>query len=202
MSNTDKRSVATDALETLGNIIGTAEARDAIHLAVEPIEAATTLAVGAHVALRGGKAHACPPGDGVGIVDPFLMRRVEKGERFWLVVYPRTITSLRHVWAHPAFAAAEVAAEPLPADAKSVSERWIRDYAEQIDVTYNQLMGGADSWVESKQYDKSGWGGDYLCLGGTLEGISTSPAFWKHYEVVRGVEVVEDHKQNFFTCSC
>lgn len=35
----DKRSVATDALETLGTIIDDKQKRDAIHLAVEPVVA-------------------------------------------------------------------------------------------------------------------------------------------------------------------
>lgn len=39
-SNTgDKRSVSTDALETLGTIIDDRAGRDAIHLAVEPVHA-------------------------------------------------------------------------------------------------------------------------------------------------------------------
>ena len=35
----DKRKVSTDALETLGTLIGSDEKRDAIHLAVIPCEA-------------------------------------------------------------------------------------------------------------------------------------------------------------------
>ena len=35
----DKRKVSTDALDTLGSIITPAEKRDAIHLAVEPVQA-------------------------------------------------------------------------------------------------------------------------------------------------------------------
>src|SRR5258707_13974604 len=95
----DSRSVTTDALATLGFLIGNNEKRDAIHLAVEPVECgARILHAGEHVKLVDGKAQKCLHGKGVGIVDPFLETEVIKGEKFWLVLYPRQITSLRHVW--------------------------------------------------------------------------------------------------------
>ena len=56
MAHGDKRSVSTDALETLGTIIGGGQGRDAIHLAVEPIEAAIDLYPGQDVGLVDGKA--------------------------------------------------------------------------------------------------------------------------------------------------
>lgn len=97
----DKRSVHTDALATLGNIIGPGEKRDAIHLAVEPVIAAEPLLPGMHVGfIDGGVGRSTDP---VGIVDPFIQGIIQKGQMFWLVVYPRTITSLRHVWDHPKF---------------------------------------------------------------------------------------------------
>lgn len=104
----DKRAVTTDALETLGMIHYREEHRDAIHLAVEPVEAGDYFNPGDHAVIRDGKAFK-PRVDfgGVeqsfGIVDPFLPRAVKPGERFWFVLNPRTITSLRHVWEHPAF---------------------------------------------------------------------------------------------------
>lgn len=51
MSNThaDKRTVNTDALETLGMIIGRNEKRDAIHLAVDPAVAVEVLQPGQDV---------------------------------------------------------------------------------------------------------------------------------------------------------
>lgn len=110
----DNRSTHTDALATLGTIINAGEKRDAIHLAVEPVIAGEDLFPGEHIGLVDGNAFR-HNGDSLdskikllGIVDPFLDMPVAKGERFWLIVYPRQITSLRHVWAHPDFAPAEV----------------------------------------------------------------------------------------------
>lgn len=117
-NNADNRSVNTDALATLGTIIGPNEGRDAIHLAVEPVTAGERLTRGDRICLvpdGEGGYHALHEGDekhgrtaAVGIVDPFLTHpTVYPGERFWLVVLPRQITSLRHVWEHPAFTPSE-----------------------------------------------------------------------------------------------
>ncbi len=102
-TSADKRSVHTDALETLGTIIDEGEARDAIHLAVEPVVAACDLRPGEHVGLDERGMAAPWVEKKLGIVDPFLTRMVRQGERFWFVVYPRQIKSLRHVWTHPDF---------------------------------------------------------------------------------------------------
>ena len=108
----DKRTVSTDALETLGMIHFKPEGRDAIHLAVEPVTAYCGLEVGQKIGIINGEAW--PTGfkmeDGKvvsyhGIVDPFLPRGPEEGERFWFVMAPRMVASLRHVWEHPDFPA-------------------------------------------------------------------------------------------------
>lgn len=106
MANADKRSVSTDALETLGMIHFRPEQRDAIHLAVMPVEAGMPLMRGADIGIgTDGKAYTTQADVKlIGIVDPFIPNKgVKRGEKFWLVIYPRMITSLRHVWEHPAF---------------------------------------------------------------------------------------------------
>ena len=113
MSTADKRTVSTDALETLGMIHFKQEYRDAIHLAVEPVRAACKLEVGQRIGIIDG--YAFPAGKHLasaditvpchGIVDPFLPRAVEEGESFWFVMNPRMVSSLRHVWEHPDFPA-------------------------------------------------------------------------------------------------
>ena len=85
--------------------------RDAIHIAVAPVTAADRLTPGQHVGLvEEGNLELVGPCDRpIGAVDPFLAAEVEPGQRFWLFLYPGTITSLRHVWTHPVFTAAAAA---------------------------------------------------------------------------------------------
>lgn len=189
----DKRNVSTDALETLGTIISEGEKRDAIHLAVEPITAMEKLYPGQDVGLVEGGAGACDKP--LGIVDPFLKAPVFPGQRFWLVVYPRQIHSLRHVWTHPAFPdeAGTPTEQAVSDDPKAKSQKWIEGFAERLDQTYTRLMSAAARWNESGDYtrDDSETYKDYW---------DEFPEFWKHYEIVTG-EAVES-KEAFFTCSC
>lgn len=92
-----------DTTKLVGRLVEGAAGRDAIHVAVAPTTntAGVHLTAGTHVDAAGGFA-----AERVGVVDPFLLEAVPPGGRFWLFLYPNTITSLRHVWTHPAFAAA------------------------------------------------------------------------------------------------
>lgn len=110
----DVRTVATDALATLGTIHTEKQHRDAIHLAVEPCIAGETIPVGADIVLDqvdGETLAYCTingqrlgRGQGLGIADPFIKADfIEVGEPFWFIMYPRQVHSLRHVWEHPAF---------------------------------------------------------------------------------------------------
>ena len=66
----DRRSVATDAVATIGTIIDETAGRDAIHMAVEPVIAGQTLHPGQRITLQDGKAMGDRPRDATGIVDP------------------------------------------------------------------------------------------------------------------------------------
>lgn len=103
MSHADTRTPHTDALETLGMIHIRPEKRDAIHLAVEPVKASQDLQPADFIRISKGVAYPALPFDAHGIVDPFLLDGPKAGERFWFVMRPREVSSLRHVWTHPDF---------------------------------------------------------------------------------------------------
>jgi len=109
----DARTVATDALATLGTIIDETAARDAVHVATEPALAGHRVKPGDHVGkLPDGRFGHCDKP--LGIVDPYLdVATVKPGERFWLLLYPKGISSLRHVWTHPDFDEPQLAPKPM-----------------------------------------------------------------------------------------
>jgi hypothetical protein len=192
----DKRAVTTDALETLGTFITEKEKRDAIHLAVEPSTAGQLLSPGDHVILKDGKAFKAKVGKGIGIVDPFLLEEVETEQMFWLVVYPRRITSLRHVWEHPDFpTTAEVEMvkeiEKIDSDAAAQAKRSIERIASDLGVDYDELMSHADDYSH---------GGDFWTKGEEFEGERLPDEFWIHYATVTGKPF--HNYGNFLNCSC
>lgn len=195
-THADKRTVTTDALETLGQIHTRQERRDAIHLAVEPVEAVETLRPGAHITVRGGKAWETSPYSelALGIVDPFLETPVLAGQRFWFVMYPRQVHSLRHVWTHPAFPSDEVAVAPAETDAVKAAALAIRNMAADLDCSVERLMDGAAEFLRT---------GQYLRFGHDLDYLWDTREFWHCYELVTGESVGNGGDPGFFfNCSC
>lgn len=210
----DKRSVFTDALETLGTIIDDSQKRDAIHIAVEPVVAAHRMLAGSHVGRLSDGTYGIQADKHVGIADPFISGFIEKGDRFWLCIYPRQIKSLRHVWSHPDFddvvdlpteedtdhASVEHIAEIAKKTAQNWSKQWIENYCYSLGesyygtrLEYDVLMSAADDAVE--------FGSDYVSVGDLLEGRSLDLEFWKHYQIVRDVKL-EETPELWFSCSC
>ena len=226
MSDTaDKRSVATDALETLGMIHTNNEKRDAIHLAVIAVTAGEPISPGAHIVYDEGTAYNCEEGKGQGIADPFLTALVEPGQRFWLIIYPRQIRSLRHVWEHPAFpsslleemeedqaadaAHAQVITLPEPTEEQlaealammghpvELAKITIREVAAEFGVSYDWLMSETDQAQEDPNHYAY-----HPEDSGRFEGESLPQRFWDAYATVRGVERTKVNDGGFFTCAC
>lgn len=91
----------------IGHMIADSDERqkDAIHMAIAPVVASERLFPGDHIGFRGDMVAVTP--NPIGIVDPFLSGPVSAGAKFWMFLYPNTVTSLRHDWQHPGFPAQE-----------------------------------------------------------------------------------------------
>lgn len=204
----DDRPVHTDALAVLGSTINDRPdiGRDAIHLAVLPIVAGENLYRGTRIGIaKDGLAWEeygnCPDVDikMIGIVDPFLEDDVRPGERFLMVLYPRTITSLRHVWAHPDVPAPEffqIMDDKRKEEraAMDPNELWIRDYAQALQLDYDELMDEAGKFLKDGSGSMRG--------GDNLDGEYTSSEFWVRYSKLTGEDIIEDDPGNFFSCAC
>lgn len=89
----------------LGKLCDHTARRDCVHVALAPVEAGTLIEPGESVKLVGGLAFPTFPEDPhrIGVADPFLTQDINRGEKFFLLLLPGSITGLRHVWTHPAF---------------------------------------------------------------------------------------------------
>lgn len=74
--------------------------------------------------------------------------------------------------------------------------------AEELEISYEGLMNYAERAVESRA--SSSWG-DYFCHptdSGKWEGMNIPDEFWNHYQLLVEVEVPEEHRGSFLSCSC
>lgn len=169
--------------------------RDAVHIAVIPAIAGEALVPGTWVAKNKDVfVVAKDAKDAVGIVDPFRRLAVKKGSRFWLCLFPKTVTSLRHHWTHPAFPADEKTADN--ADDIAKSEMWLREYAARMncydepDAAYERLIDGLKS-------------GELFAYGSDLHGLhelDDADNLRYHAEKVIGIRI--DFNDFSFSCSC
>lgn len=188
------------AQETVGTVLTNPEQRDAIHFAVFAVTAGCTIYPGEHIRFATGSKERVVRVDedrnevALGIADPFLKDSVETGEKFWMFLLPNTITSLRHVWEHPSFD--PVVDGTAPAKFQpfiSPPEKWLREYAVECDVTYEELMEAGRDYIEN---------GNYFSQGGKFEGMGVPDMFWDMFEMVEKKPVAAESRGSFFSCSC
>lgn len=173
----------------LGKLIEGEQNRDAIHVAIAPVIAAERLAPGWHIGLNeAGKASALAAP--IGIVDPFLKESVSTGAQFWMMLYPGTITGLRHEWTHPALGGLVVSSH---LEAKS----WLHAFADKWNFKYSDMID------EAQRH-----GGFVVADGIDLHSASEldpgdEEKFWKCIEAVTGKSFGGEHRREFgWSCSC
>lgn len=181
--------MSNDTNSLIGKLLDEGQERDAIHIAVAPVVAATQLSAGMRVGFFPDGRVARLPQEVIGIVDPFLTETVHEGERFWLFLLPNTITSLKHNWTHPSFAA------PTPDANKVASEAWLRNFCANADCPgYEEVIATAVGGGSEQ------WNADYLHFNGSNAHGEIPPEFWVHVENVTGRKI--ERRATNFSCSC
>lgn len=203
MPTPDAGSLAGTALETLGAVIDGDLGRDAIHLAAIAVEAAERLFPGQDVGLLDDKRASTKVAETIAIVDPFVRGQVNKGQWFWMILYPRTITSLRHVWTHPAFG--EAAGATPSAVSAAEAEKWLEDFCRNADCPpwrdLKEALLGKTTFSDDDDYGYSiHIDGDYLHVGGQDAHGEIPAAFWFYAEIAIGKPI--PNRPNYFSCSC
>ncbi len=187
----------------IGRIITEERHRDAIHIAVAPMEALVQLKPAEYVAVHEGKATSAGIGTPVGIVDPFLAHVVLPGQMFYVFLFPGSITSLRHEWVHPAFEEAPSSVKP-PMSEKIASEKWLREYAKQVNP---YMVDGTDGNSDDEAYqtlmddlanDRITYHGVDMHSRGDL---IDAEELRHHAEIVLGRRVDYDNFE-YFSCTC
>lgn len=199
----------------LGQLISITEAqRDAIHIAVAPVIAAHILVPGRHVGFveEGNTEKVGIVDESIGIVDPFLMMSVQPGQRFWLFLYPNTVTGLRHDWTHPAFASAPTAKtqeqEDIITKRKQKAKEWLEAFCHRYNppaqnpyckyFSPDELIQAATEAVESKGFRIHCYDNERL-----QDGLfNHSKEFWENWSIVTGIFIPKEIKNIHYTCSC
>jgi len=182
----------------LGKLITTDEERDAVHIAIVPVVASELLPPGQHVGLIGpSRMTVGVSTNPIGIVDPFLRKDVRKGEKFWLFLYPNTITSLKHNWTHPAFTDVLKKEVFEKATDKEIAEskKWLEEFAEMGYRTYEDVIEMGNDYIKD--------GYSHIRFGSTTVQDVDRNEFWYHFQIVTGKIVRPEVIDNtYFSCSC
>lgn len=115
---------------------------------------------------------------------------IQKGQRFWVFMFPNTITGLRHDWTHPALTVSQP---------KNESEAWLRGFADKLNFRWDELLQAAN--------DRDS-GGYVTAYGIDLHSVTEldpgdEELFWHHMGILLKKEFSEDFRKNFgWSCTC
>jgi len=167
----------------IGKLITDSQERDAIHVAVAPVVAFGKLYPGNHIGFvkNDNRTVGATASKKIGIVDPFLTEPVDKGEQFWMFLYPNTITSLRHDWIHPEFREEDTA--------RGNAIQWITKWALTNGISYEYAMQCGDNR-------------DFF-VGHDVDYSQIPEQFWDNYEIIRDTKVPKViREETYFHCAC
>lgn len=172
----------------LGELLKGGEERDAIHIAILPATAGDYISPGARINVR-PDGWAILQGDPNAIADPFLPGQIYPGQQFYALLFPYTIESLRHEWVHRDFP------RPSPPPMYPEAEKWLRDFAEDHYVNFNEMMTAADDLVKGHSDTMD------ICFGMDVD-YNERQEFWEYYGRLKGQFIPNSVKDEYFSCSC
>lgn len=196
MANPFDRNVTIEA--KLGELIRESaehNKRDAVHMAIVPIMAAKRLRPGQRVGVCENGLYSADT-QAVGIVDPFLIADVEPGQTFWLMLFQRTVTTLRHEWTHPAFPNGLERVENTTID-KSVSESWLRNYAARFN-SYDSPQEAYSNLLKQLERNEVRFHGSDLH---SVYDLPEKDVLAYHASIVLGRHIILDENTSV-SCSC
>ena len=174
--------------------------KDAIHIAVVPLIAGERLYKGHKIKLKFNTDNVALDAsydeeNAFGIVDPFLDEySVEAGQEFYGLVFPGTVTGMRHEWQHPKFGIAKRELDE--------HEAWIRDFCDRWKFDYDELISTALSKSDNSEYDRYivAQGRDLLSREELGEDHNL---FWEHLEGMMSQKFDEKHREGMgWSCTC
>lgn len=78
---------------------------------------------------------------------------------------------------------------------KGNHRKWITEFARDIDQTFETVIAAAEQFLSTGDYT-------YDNSESYKDHWDKFPEFWVHYEALFGVQVEDEKKESFFTCSC
>lgn len=94
-------------------------------------------------------------------------------------------------------------------DPQAVAFEWIRRYAENLNSRLDDDDTRYDGEVTAEELieigtehatDSNSW--NYISRGGAFEGTSVDPLFWDKLAILKGIEIPQENRNSFFSCSC
>jgi len=124
---------------TLGRNPTEVGVKDAIHVAIVSVRAGEFLHPGRRVTLNEHR-EAVNDAKGIGVADPFLKGRIEKGENLWILMDASQVANVQHTWDHEL--------DFSPPERVVAESKQLACHADKLGVTYTQLMDAARKLVD------------------------------------------------------
>ena len=188
-------------LDTIGKKLSELLPRDAVHIATYAAVAGETLIASEHITITDFTARtarvAMNLNDAIGIVDPFITEAIKEGEMFWVFIYPRTITSLKHEWSHPSIDKSESHARETAV--LQVRERLLGDSKAWLEEYLETNVGiSLSTFLYALSYDDLR--DEYIVISGEDANGRMTEEFWDHVEVVTNQKYPD--RPTYFSCAC